>query len=33
MPTDSFRSINLTQILLIFESMQYRNDQEQEEVF
>ena len=34
MPTDSFISINPTQILLIFESMQYcRNAQEQEEVF
>ena len=34
MQPDSFRSINPTQILLIFESMQYcRNDQEQEKVF
>ena len=34
MPTDAFRSFNPTQILLIFESMQYcRNDQEQEKVF
>ena len=33
MPTDSYRSINPTQILLIFESIQYcRNDQGQEQL-
>ena len=34
MPTDSFRSINPNQIPLIFESMKYyKNDQEQEKLF